>query len=182
MKQLIAIILLVLAVTLFSGCTKEPPKPQSVVINILEIAEATGFNEQIKEHTKTINQQISAEMKALSDILRKEFEGEKAGFGDNPSEEDKKKIQVLQQQLGKQIMQVRTEGNARRTEEASEIRQSFVDDIMSFAQKVASEHGASIILTAMAIHWSDGSVDITNEVIDRMNSGKDTQPAGSVQN
>ena len=166
------IFLLILTITLLSGCNNEPPKPQAVVINIVAIAEAMGFDEQLKEHTETMSQQISEEIKALSDKLSKEFEDEKAGLGDSPSEEDEKKIQTLREQLRKQITQASKEGNERRAKETSEVRQSYLDDIMSVAQKVALEHGASIILKAMGVFWSDGAVDITDEVIGRMPGGK----------
>ena len=181
-KTLAAIILVMITVTLFAGCSKEPPKQQAVVLNLATVGEKTGISEQWNKHRKTINQQISEEIKTLSAKLSKEIEDEKSSLVDKPSEEGDKKIQTLLEQKKKKITQARKEGNSRRAKEISEIRQSFVDDIMSFAQKVASEHGASIILTAMAVHWSDGSVDITDEVIARMNGVKDTLPAGSVQN
>ena len=175
------IILLMLIVVLFTGCDKEPPKPQSVIINIVAIAEETGINEQIKERTNTVNQQVTEEMKALSEKLRNEFESEKAGFGDNPSDEDAKKIKALREQLGKQIIEARNEANTRRTEEASEIRQAYLDDIMSVARAVALAHGASIVLKAVSVFWSEESVEITDEVIRRMSEESDLQPAGSEQ-
>jgi len=174
-------ILLVLTVVLLTACDKEPPKPQSVIVNIVTIAEETGINEQIKERTDTVNQQVSEEMKALSEKLRNEFEAEKAGFGENPSDEDAKKIKALRDQLGKQNIEARNEINARRTEEVSEIRQAYLNDIMSVAREVALAHGASIVLKAVSVFWSEGSVDITDEVIRRMSEGTELQPAGSEQ-
>ena len=181
-KRLTALLLLVITVALFSGCNNEPPKPQSVVINLAEIGEVTGINEQIKIRTETMNQQISEEMKVLSAKLRRELEDEKASLGDSPSEEDEKKIQTLRRQQRQQIIQARNEGNARRMKEISEIRQSYLDDIMSIAQTVALRHGASIMLKAMGVFWSEGSVDITDEVIGLMQGGTDTQPADKEQN
>ena len=176
-----SIILLMLIVALFTGCDEEPPKPQSVIINIVAIAEETGINEQIKERTNTVNQQVTEEMKALSEKLRNEFESEKAGFGDNPSDEDAKKIKALREQLGKQIIEARNEANTRRTEEVSEVRKAYLDDIMSVARAVALAHGASIVLKAVSVFWSEESVEITDEVIRRMSEGSDLQPAGSEQ-
>jgi len=176
-KTLTTLFLLMLTVTLLTGCNNEPLKPQFVVINIVEIAEAMGFSEQLKERTETMKQQISEEIKVLSAKLSKEFEDEKAGLGDSPSEEDEKRIRTLREQLRTQIAQARKEGNERRAKEISEVRQSYLDDIMSVAQKVALEHGASIILKAMGIFWSDGAVDITDEVIGRMPGSNAPPPA-----
>lgn len=180
-KTLTAIVLLMATATLLAGCNNEPSKPQTVFMNLGTIATETGINEQITERTETLKQQLTEEMKTLSAKLNKEFEDEKAGFGDSPSEEDEKKIQALLEQLNKQIMQARYEGSEKYKKEASEIRQSYLDDIMSAAQVVAVEHGASIILKAREVFWSDGSVDITDEVLGRMPGGKDTQPADSEQ-
>jgi len=164
-----------LAVSLSIGCDKEPPKPQSVVINIHTIAETTGINEDIKMLTEIMSQQISEDMKALTAASREKIENEKAGFGDSPSEEDKKKLQTLQGQLRKQFMEARNEKNTRLKEVTSEVRQAYVDNIMSIAQIIALEHGASIILKANSVFWSEGAVDITDEVIKQMPDGKDGQ-------
>jgi len=180
---LTAVLPLMLTALLFSGCNGEPPKPQTVVIDIRTISEAAGINEQIKKRTAAVSQQLSEDMKALSAELSKELEDEKARFGDNPSEDDEKKIQTLRNQLRTQIMQARFAGKARLTKEKSEIRQSFLDGIILIAQKVALEHGASIILKARdGVFWSSESVDITNEVIRRIPANSDAQSADSEQN
>jgi len=176
-NTLTAVFLLMITVTLLAGCNNGPPQPQAVVINVRTISEAAGLNERIKIRTEAINQQVSEERKELSTKLSKELEDEKARLGDNPSEEDDKKIQTLREQLQKQIMQTRIAGNTRLAKEKSEIWQSFLDDVVSVAKMVALEHGASIILKAQAgVFWSD-EVDITNEVIERMPGRKDEQAA-----
>ena len=176
-KTLATIFLYMLAVNLITGCDKEPPKPQAVVINLVAIGEATGISEQMKELTEAMNQKISEEMKALSARLRKEFEDEQDSLGDNPSEEDKQRMLTLREQLKKQLIQARSETHERREKETSAIRQSSIDKIMSVAQVVAGEHSASIILKNMGVFWTDGSVDITDEVVTRMVGSMDTQPA-----
>lgn len=182
-KTLTTILLLMLTVTLFTGCNSEPPKPQAVVIDMRAISEAGGINEKIKEHMKTVNQQISEEMKALSAKLTKELDDEKSSLGESPSDENEKKIQTLQQQLQKQFSEARQAGNARRRKERSDMGQSFIDDVMPLAQKVALEHGASIILkTNAGVFWSDGSVDITDEVIGLMPSSNNPQSVDKEQN
>lgn len=171
-----------IAVTLFTGCNNEPPKPQAVLLNMGAVGDATGITERVKERTATINQQISKEIRTLTARLNKEFEDEKASLGDKPSEEDENNIQTLQEQRKYQITQARKEGNSRRTKEISELNQSFVDEIMSVAQQVASERGASLILKDNSAFWSDGSADITDDVIARINDGGDTQSGSNIQN
>jgi Skp family chaperone for outer membrane proteins len=172
------IILLILSITLLTGCDKLPPKQQTVVINLGAIAEAAGVEEQVKMHMETLNQEISEEIEALSDKLRKKSEDKDTGLVDSPSEEDGITIQTLR----KQLIQARRDGNTRRMKEASDIRRSFFDNIMPVARKVALEHGASIILKGKGVYWSDGSVDITSEVIGRMSGTENTQPANSEKN
>lgn len=181
-KTLTAIVLLMVTVTLLAGCNKEPSKPQAVLIDIGKIAAEKGINEQIKERTEAMRKQVAEDVGALSAKLNKEFEDEKAGFGEVPSEDDKKKIQTLQEQLRKQVIQISNEGNARFRKEASEIRGSSLDGVMSVAQQVALEHGASFVLKSRVVLWSDGSLDITDEVLGRMPGVEETQPADSEQN
>jgi len=184
MKQKIhtIIILLMLTAALLTGCNNEPPKPQAVVINIGMIAETTGFTEELRIRTEAMNQQISDEIKALSAELRKEIEDEKSSFGDSPSDEDKQRIQTLRGQIRKKMIEARKEKNARLTKEMTEVRQSYLDDIMSIAQVIAIEHGASIILKVMGVFWSDGSVDITHEVVERMPTDKGSPHTDREQN
>jgi len=172
-----SILLFILSITLFTGCSKEPPPPQAVVINLGTVAEATGINAQMKQQLQTLNQQFAAEMKQLSEELGKEIEAEKTRLGDNPSAEDEKKIQTLRQELSKRSMQARAQGNARLAKQRSEITETYVDSIMEVAQLVAVEHGASIILKANGVFWSDATVDITDEVIARMPGSDDSEPA-----
>lgn len=175
-KTVSAILLLLVTVSLFTGCNSEPPKPQAVVIDVRAIWEASGIDEQIKKRTEIIDQQIAEEIKALSAKLSKELEDEKSRYGDNPSDEDNKKIQTLREQLRRQLMQARLAGSARTAKVKSEIRRSFLEDISPVAEKVALQYGASIILKAQsAVFWSADSIDITNEVIGRLPAPKALQ-------
>ena len=175
-------LLIMLTVVLLAGCNKEPQKPQAVVIDMRAISAVAGIDEQIKEHMKIVNQQIFEEMTVLSNKFKKELEDKRASFGDSPSEDDEEKIQTRRTQLKKEYGQAQSAANARRMKERSEIRQSFIDGIMPIAQKIALEYGASIILKAdEGVFWSDGSVDITDEVIGLMPGSNDPQPAGKEQ-
>jgi len=173
------IILLIYIATLLTGCGNEPPKPQTVVINLGTVTEKTGIKEQMENHTESLNKRLSEEMEELSARLKKEIEDENSSLGDSPSEEDEKRMQVLRGQMFRNIMQAQAEGNERLTKETADIRQSYIDDIMTIAQAVAHEHGASIILKAYGVFWSEGSVDITDEVIERMTGINDKEPADS---
>ena len=182
MKQKIlpVLIFLMLTVGFLTGCENEPPNPQAVTMNFVTVAEATGINEEIKKHTEEINQVFSEEMKALSINYRNEIKAKRNSFGDNPSEEDEQDIKILEGRLNKQFIEFRKEGQAINTEAITAIRQAYRDDIMSAAQMIALEHGASIILKAMGVIWSDSSVDITVEVIEKTSDGIDPQPADPV--
>ena len=177
LQKLSGILLFIPSIALFTGCSKEPPPPQAVVINLGTVSEATGINEQMKQQLQTLNQQFSAEMKQLSEELGKEIEAEKTRLGDNPSAEDEKKIQTLRQELSRRSMQARAEGNAKLAKQRTEITQTYIDSILLVAQQVAVEHGASIIIKANGVFWSDATVDITDEVIARMPGNDDSEPA-----
>jgi Skp family chaperone for outer membrane proteins len=157
---------LILVITILAGCNYQSSKPQAVVVDRRALLEAAGIDERIKRRLEQVNQEISAEIKALSDKLSKELADRKSMLGDNPSQEDMKKIQNLRQQLREQIAQARFQGNARRAKERAQIRQSLIGEIVPIAEAVAREHGASIILTSQSgVFWFDESIDITDEVI-----------------
>jgi len=172
-----AITLLMLTVTILAGCEKEPPRPQAVTMNMGTIGEATGLIEEMKQRTEKINQMFSEEIKALSIKQRKEIYAKRNSLGDNPSEEDEQEIQTLEGQLKKQLIEFRKEGQATKAKEINEIRQSYINRIMYVAEMIANEQGASIILKANGVFWSDSSVDITDEVIERLSGSKAPQPA-----
>ena len=118
----------------------------------------------------------------MSAELGKDIEDKKASIGSNPSKEDEQKIQTLQKQQTKKFLEARKDINERRAKEISEIRQSYIDDILSMAQIIAHEHGAHIILKAVSIFWPDDSVDITDEVISRMMESKHASSVEGEQN
>ena len=179
-KTLSVLIFLVLTVAFLIGCENEPPKPQAVTINMLTVAEVTGINEELKKHTEDINQQFSEEMKALSINHRNEIKAKRNSFGVNPSEEDEQEIKILEGRLNKQFIEFRKEGQAVNNEAITAIRQAYIDNINSVAQMIALEHGATIILKAVGVIWSDSSVDITDEVIEQMSDGIDPQTTDPV--
>ena len=182
-KRLTAVLSLMLTAILFTGCKNEAPKPQAVVIDLPAVSEAAGIDELTKKYTETMNQQISEEIKALSAELSKQLEDEKAALGDNPSEEDDKKIQTLREQLRKQIQRARFAANDKLVKEKSKIWRSFLDDLTPVARQTALDHGASIILKSRAaVFWSDKSVDITHEVIGRMADRRHTESTDKQQN
>lgn len=175
-KSLTAITLLLLTAVLLAACEKEAPKPQAVTMNMGTIGEATGLIDEMKERTEKINQLFIEEIKALSVEQGKEIQVKRNSLGDNPSEEDVQEIQTLEGQLKKQLIEFRKEQQATKAKEINEIRQSYIDRIMSVAEMIANEHGASIILKANGVFWSHSSVDITDEVVKRMSGGNDPQP------
>ena len=179
-KTLTVIVFLMLSVALLSGCEKVPPGPQAVAMNMATIAEAAGINEKMKKRSGEITQLFSEELKALSIDHRKEIEARRISLGENPSEQDEQEIQALEGQLKKQLIEFRKEGQARMRKEITEIRQSYFDDILSVAEMIALEHGASIILKKAGIFWSDSSVDITDEVSKRLSGAIDPRHADPV--
>ena len=173
--------LLLISLIALSGCNQEPPKPQAVVINMLEVNQAVYMADRLKAFSGPESKRINTEMKELGAKYMQEIEDKKASFGDNPSKEQEDELQRMTKRLQQQFNRERITANTQLNEEKNALRQSIMDIITPVVQQVATEHGATIVLKKNPVFWSEDVLDITSEVIARLPAEETRDPAAPAE-
>ena len=173
--------LLLISFIALSGCNQEPPKPQAVVINMLEVNQAVYMADRLKAFSGPESKRINTEMKELGAKYMQEIEDKKASFGDNPTKEQEDELQRMTKRLQQQFNRERITANTQLNEEKNALRQSIMDIITPVVQQVATEHGATIVLKKNPVFWSEDVLDITSEVISRLPAEETRDPAAPAE-
>jgi Skp family chaperone for outer membrane proteins len=173
--------LLLISFIALSGCNQEPPKPQAVVINMLEVNQAVYMADRLKAFSGPESKRINTEMKELGAKYMQEIEDKKASFGDNPTKEQEDELQRMTKRLQQQFNRERMTANTRLNEEKNALRQSIMDVITPIVQQVATEHGATIVVRNNSVFWSEDVLDITSEVIARLPAEETRDPAAPAE-
>ena len=173
--------LLLISLIALSACNQQPPKPQAVVINMLEANQAVYMADRLKALSDAESKRINAEMKELGARYMQEIEDKKASFGDSPSKEQEDELQRMTKRLQQQFNRSRMAENSQLNKDKSELRQSIMDVITPVVQQVATEHGATIVLKKNQVFWSEDALDITSEVIARLPAEETSDPAAPAE-
>jgi len=173
--------LLLISLIALSACNQQPPKPQAVVINMLEANQAVYMADRLKALSDAESKRINAEMKELGARYMQEIEDKKASFGDSPSKEQEDELQRMTKRLQQQFNRARMTENTQLRKDKSALRQSIVDVITPVARQVATEHGATIVLKGDSVFWSEDTLDITREVIARLPAEETSDPAAPAE-
>jgi len=173
--------LLLISLIALSACNQQPPKPQAVVINMLEANQAVYMADRLKALSGPESKRINAEMKELGARYMQEIEDKKASFGDSPSKEQEDELQRMTKRLQQQFNRSRMAENSQLNKDKSELRQSIMDVITPVVQQVATEHGATIVLKKNQVFWSEDALDITSEVIARLPAEETRDPAAPAE-
>ncbi len=173
--------LLLISLIALSACNQQPPKPQAVVINMLEANQAVYMADRLKALSDAESKRINAEMKELGARYMQEIEDKKASFGDSPSKEQEDELQRMTKRLQQQFNRSRMAENTQLNKDKSALRQSIMDVITPVARQVATEHGATIVLKKNQVFWSEDALDITSEVIARLPAEETSDPAAPAE-
>ena len=173
--------LLLISFIALSACNQEPPKPQAVVINMLEVNQAVYMADRLKVFSDAESKRINAEMKELGAKYMQEIEDKKASFGDSPSKEQEEELQRMTKRLQQQFNRSRMAANTQLNKDKSALRQSIMDVITPVVQQVATENGATIVLKKNQVFWSEDVLDITSEVIARLPAEETRDPAAAAE-
>ena len=180
-REFATLSLLLISFIALSACNQEPPKPQAVVINMLEVNQAVYMAERLKAFSDAESKRINAEMKELGARYMQEIEDKKASFGDSPSKEQEDELQRMTKRLQQQFNRSRMTENTQLRKDKNALTQSIVDVITPVAQQVATEHGATIVLKKNPVFWSEATLDITSEVIARLPAEETRDPAAPAE-
>jgi Skp family chaperone for outer membrane proteins len=155
---------------LASAHAAEPQKPTIIaIVDVQRILQESGaaksVQTQIEAHRSRFQSQISAEEKELREAEQKLTAMRQSGNSEAFSEQEQK--------LRQRFMTVERHVQARRkvldqafTEAMGTVRQN----IINIVQRVSQERGVNLAVVKQQVIWNDGTIDITDEVLKRLNA------------
>lgn len=165
-------LLLVLCLTAASvqASALEAQKPTVIaIVDVQRILQESGaaksVQAQIENHRSRFQAQIAAEEKELREAEQKLTTMRQSGNSEAFSEQEQK--------LRQRFMTVERHVQARRkvldqafTEAMSTVRQNIIDIV----QRVSQERGVNLAIVKQQVIWNDGTIDMTDEVLKRLNA------------
>ena len=146
------------------------------VVDLNEVAQATGQDEVIRGRVEGVSNQLTEELRGLLTNMEGQLQAEREKLGTNPAAEDVQRIQALTAQAQQQITQAQAEANRQVTALEAELAEEFRDKVLPLARKEATNRGATILLARDAyVFWSADSIDLTSAVITAWDNLPDDQ-------
>ena len=184
MRCLTTVLLLALLMGLGCEQKKHTPTPGNVaVVDIDEIALATGFDKVLGEQMTQINQQISERLQQVQKQIQSQLDSKQKEFGKAPTPEQSDELQKLSMQLDQQyrneLNKAQQSSNQAHTAMVGQFRQK-VDPI---AMEVARERGFDIVISrSESMLMVAARANITQEVLTRFMKSAPSQALGIGEN
>lgn len=130
---------------------------------------ATSVGKQITKNLENKVQELAAENSRIA----AELEAEELDLTEKRTTMEATDFQVLAEAFDEKVQRIRTEQDAkqRALQQLRDVeRQSFIDAIAPLLSDVARRHGSVAVLERRNVLLSADSIDITQEVIDRIDA------------
>ncbi len=177
--------LLTLAIGL-SGCDRmQLEMPQSAqaaeiaVLDLLAVAKALGRDDDFKKQLESAGKQLGEQLTQVSTVLQTQLREEQAKLGENPTDEERGKLRQMAVDAQRKIQQSQLQARQKARQFQLQLATRFRQDVQPVAAEIARAKGASVIMLANSLMWFEPAIDITADVIGKMRSMDNSQPAVS---
>jgi Skp family chaperone for outer membrane proteins len=152
-----------------------------LVVNLDDVLKRTGrgveFNSQLKAKREELTRQFTAD----AADAQKFFDEKKKAFGEKPTEEQQKELQNLRVQLAGAVRQAQMQANQEIAAHQKQLIANFREHVIPFTREIARQRNAGVVLArddGVVLNY-DSTVDITNEVVERMLRAEPAQTPAS---
>jgi len=178
-NRLFSIIFFCLLLSL-TGCDKFQPS-NTVILDLDAIAKATGQADIIKQQIEQANKELNSQLSIISNKLNDQLSTEKRKMGKKPSKDELRQQEQLTLQANQKMQQAKMLASQKSQQYRAALIQKLRLTIKPIAEKIASNRGADIVVTASnSTIWFNAKIDITDEVIAEMRAQASTQTSTQV--
>lgn len=160
---------------LLSACERQappvptPPSGLVAVIDLDRVARAIGRDEVIAARVQGYADEQSSSLNRLRDDLREQLAQAKAGFGDEPSDEQQQILAQLTARSDLQLQQEITKARQSAEQLKVDLVLDFKQEVQPVARRVAQARGLSVVLIQQnGMLYVDPDSDISDAVIDEL--------------
>lgn len=177
-KRVVRVVGAVVTVLVLSGCNFGKSSGGVAVVDLDAVAKALGRDAQINEQVQAFAKQEEAKLQELRSELEQQVSSAGEKLGEDASAADKQSLSAL-------VLNARTQlsrelGQARQS--AQQLRQRLVRDfaieVQPLARRAAEQRGLTVVMVKQpGLLVVMPEADITNAVIDALQTGKGVAPA-----
>jgi len=154
---------------MLTGCEKFQPSPDTVILDLDAIANATGHAATIKQQIEKANKDLNSQLKTISSKLNEQFADEKKKISKKPTVTDKRNMDQLALQANQKMQQAKALASQKSQQYQAALIQQLRQNVQPIAEKIARAQGANIVLTSNnSMIWFNPVIDITDEIIAEM--------------
>jgi len=176
MSQVFRNSLWLLLPTILAGCSQESSQVGTVAIVDLDaVAKGLGEDLELGKAIVAKRKELAAELTVLRRKLDQEYKTMKEKLGEDPNEEQTKKLRSLKQKHAAIIRNAQLEAEYKASAHNNKLIGRYRAKARPVAKRVASRMGFAIVMLKNDSLLSyDDAVDITNEVVAEMLKEADT--------
>lgn len=137
------------------------------VVDLDAIAQRVGRIDETKVAMKQKESELNDKLQLLVSSYETDLKLERDKLGEEASDDKKKDLLLMQQRLTTNVKQAQLSARQELALHKSTILTRFREEVKPIALQVAKEHGMSVVLTANLVFAAEGTVDITDEVVER---------------
>ena len=163
---------IIVVAVLFVWYSSKSKNDSVAIIRLDEIAKETGRDVQAGEVLMKERAALESDFMRQQKLLQEDIATKREEFGENPTPEQAKNLQLMQQQMQSRLMQSRQRGQAKLKNRQMEQMQEFMVELQPIIIKLCTEGNYSVVLDqsmGRVVFYADPIVDITDAVIEELN-------------
>lgn len=166
-------IMAILGLFALAGCQPIDSSPTFAVIDLDVIAKRLGQDAKLDETIVSERAEVTQRLTALKEGFEKQLVQKKEEFGDELTEDEARLLLSLQSQANNHMTKAQHQAESSMRENAAKLVEQFREQARAIARAVAKERKLNLVVTKNPdlVFTYDSSIDITNEVADRMIAG-----------
>ncbi len=133
------------------------------ILDIDEVARQLGVEEKVRVDLLNMQNNLNADLQRTQETMQKQMSGVEEAAGENPSDEDKRRIIATNQQLNEEFNRLKAQAQNTLAQERVRMINEFRIRLEPIALKAAEELGLEVVLMKVTppVFTFAKSVDIT---------------------
>lgn len=151
------------------------------VIDLDRVAASLGREQEMEDELKQRQASLNDSLRELHQKAREEFDLKKQEYGEKPTDEQQQELQRIQNQLNTALANSQRKAQISLEVHKQELISKFRGDVRPIAQEIAASRGLSVVIPKNdgLLLSIDPGVDITSQVIERMQAKPTAKPAAA---
>lgn len=169
---------------IFLGACNQGAKSSSVaILDIARVAKETGHSDKINQELQQVSEQLKKDLLDIQNKLQAELKTSQEKMGSTPTEQQRQEFGQMITDAQNRLKNAQNQAALTMQQKKNDAVKKLRDDIRSIAADIAKARGMQIVLLKNdnVILTYGEEIDITNEVIAKINKANPVKPAAKTE-